>query len=420
MDATQARKYYGKTKYACYATNITMAAVGCISALLFLTFREIYGISYTLLGLLVVINFSTQLLVDLIFSLFSKHFNITLTVRITPLISFIGMLIYAIMPMVFPDSAYAWLAVGTIVFSVSSGLSEVLISPVIASIPAENPEREMSKLHSIYAWGVVGVVIVSAVFLELAGNKNWSYLALALAVIPLSAFILFMQSPMPKMDSGEENAKGKAPLRLSPALIICVACIFLGGAAECAMTQWCSSFVESALALPKIYGDIFGMALFAALLGLGRSLYAKYGKNISRILTLGMGGAVVCYLVASLALHPIVALLGCVLTGLCVSMLWPGSLILMEEKIPNAGVGAYALMAAGGDLGASVAPQLVGVITDAFSESGMGKSIAAALSISTEQVGMRAGILLSALFPLAGFMLMLFVLKWNRKQSTKL
>ena len=415
MNISEAKQHYKATKYACYATNVTMAAVGCISALLFVTFRNTYNISYTLLGLLVVINFSTQLLVDLIFSFFSKHFNIKLTVRITPLISVVGMLIYAIMPAVFPDSAYLWLALGTVIFSISSGLSEVLISPVIASIPSENPEREMSKLHSIYAWGVVGVVIFGTVFLEIFKSKSWSILVLILALLPAAALALFMRAPMPEMDSQDGDAKSKSPLKFSPALLACVVCIFLGGAAECTMTQWVSSFIESALGVPKMWGDIFGMAVFAALLGLGRSLYAKYGRNIGKVLTLGMCGATVCYLIASLSMSPILSLIGCVATGFCVSMLWPGSLILMEERVPAVGVGAYALMAAGGDLGASVAPQLVGIVTDVVKESALAGSLSASLGISTEQIGMRAGILLSALFPLAGVALLLAVRRaWKK------
>ncbi len=66
------------------------------------------------------------------------------------------------------------LVIGTVIFSASSELAEVLISPVIAAIPSDNPEREMSKLHSIYAWGVVGIVIVSTSFKQaLSIPKLW-------------------------------------------------------------------------------------------------------------------------------------------------------------------------------------------------------------------------------------------------------
>ena len=163
---------YKLTKNACYLTGITMAISSNLSPLLFLTFREMYNLSYTLLGFLVVINFFTQLLIDLVFTVFTKYFNIHKAVRITPFIVFAGLVLYAILPRLFPDMAFLWIVTGTVIFSVASGLSEVLISPVIAAIPSENPEGEMSKLHSMYAWGVVGVVILSTLFLTFFGSAN--------------------------------------------------------------------------------------------------------------------------------------------------------------------------------------------------------------------------------------------------------
>ena len=50
------------TKLACYTAYFTMSSVFCVPPILFVTFRESYGISYTLLGTLVLINFFTQLL----------------------------------------------------------------------------------------------------------------------------------------------------------------------------------------------------------------------------------------------------------------------------------------------------------------------------------------------------------------------
>jgi hypothetical protein len=123
-----------------------MAIVGNLSPLLFLTFRSLYGISYSLLGTLVLVNFVTQLTVDLIFSFFSHKFNIGKTVKITPVITVIGLWAFAILPWLFPAHAYLGIVIGTVIFSAACGLCEVLISPTIAAIPAENPEREMSKL----------------------------------------------------------------------------------------------------------------------------------------------------------------------------------------------------------------------------------------------------------------------------------
>ena len=107
---------FQRTKYACYTTNIAMSVVACVSPLLFLTFREQYGISYTLCGLLVAINFCSQLIIDLIFSFFSHKFNIPKTVKFTPVLTIIGFLIYAIYPYIFTQNIYIGLVIGTIVF----------------------------------------------------------------------------------------------------------------------------------------------------------------------------------------------------------------------------------------------------------------------------------------------------------------
>lgn len=387
---------YKLTKTACYFTNVTMSIVANLSPLLFLTFREMYDLSFTLLGLLVVVNFATQLSIDLVFSFFTKYFNIHKTVRLTPFIAFVGLVFYALMPMLLPKLAFLWIVIGTVVFSVSAGLAEVLISPVVAAMPAENPEREMSKLHSVYAWGVVAVVAVSTAFIAIFGAENWHYLALAWSLVPLVGSILFSLSPLPKMEIGSEKG-GKL---FSPGLILCVLLIFLGGASECTMSQWVSGFAEEAVGVSKVVGDVFGLAFFGAMLGLGRSAYAKYGKKVINVMFFGMTGAAVCYITAAVVNIPAVALVACGLTGICTSMLWPGTLIYAEEKISGLGVAAYALLAAGGDFGASVAPQLVGVVSDT--------------------AGMRAGILSASLFPICGIFLILFMKKYFNKKEKSL
>ena len=386
-------------KYACYSTNVTMSVVGNLSPLLFLTFRSLYGISYSKLGLLVLINLVTQLGIDLVFSFFSHRFNIPKTVKAIPVIAVAGFGLYAVLPVLFPQYAYLGLALGTVIFSAASGLAEVLISPVIAALPADDPDREMSKLHSVYAWGVVGVVIFSTLFLLLAGHESWPWLTLILMSVPALSAILFAGSEIPHMDT-PEKATGALKLLKNKGLWLCVLAIFLGGSAECTMAQWCSGYIEQALGIPKVWGDLFGVALFSVMLGTGRTLYAKIGKNVGKVLTFGAVGATVCYFVAAVTGVPAVGLIACAFTGFCTSMLWPGNLVVASSRFPQGGVFIYAMMAAGGDLGASIGPQLVGVITDGVLAAPAAAEIAAKLQITTEQLGMKAGMLCGMLFPL--------------------
>jgi len=390
---------YRRLKWACYTSNISMSIVGNLSPLLFLTFREMYGISYSLLGLLVLINFFTQLMIDLVFSFFSHKFNIPLVVKLIPIITVAGLGIYALAPVLFSQNVYLGLVIGTVIFSVASGLGEVLISPVIAAIPAKDPDREMSKLHSVYAWGVVAVVLFATVFLLLFKQSSWQYLTLALMSVPLVSAFLYAGAKIPQMQT-PERASGALRFLKNRGVWLCMIAIFLGGAAECTMAQWASGYLEQAIGIPKVWGDIFGVALFAAALGLGRTLYSKIGKYASRVLLMGAIGATVCYLLAAISPFAILALAGCVCTGFCVSMLWPGSLIVASDRYPNGGVLIYALMAAGGDLGASVGPQLVGVITDFAMLNPTVIAMAQTLGATPEQLGMKLGMLIGMLFPL--------------------
>lgn len=411
-------KNYKLTKYSCYFSYLSMASIFSLPPLLFNTFHDMYGVSYTLLGTLVAVNFCTQLTIDLVFTFFTKYFNIKKTVTVMPLITTVGMLIYALVPWLMPEHTYLGLVVGTCIFSVSAGLSEVLLSPVVAAIPSETPDRDMSLLHSLYAYGVVTVVVVSTLFLRIFGTENWMYLTLFWAFLPSIAFLMFSLAPMPEVNvSNPENGKNSGKKHLI--MTLCVLCIFFGSAAENSMTNWISSYIESALHLPKVLGDILGMAAFGICLGLTRTWYAKKGKNIFKVLFLGMSGAVICYLIAGLSPAPALSLIACIITGVCTSMLWPGSLILMEEKLPHVGVAAYALMAAGGDFGASVAPQMLGIVVDKVSASNLAAQLSTSLSLTTEQIGMKAGMLVASIFPAIGVVVLLVMKKMLNIKNTK-
>ena len=399
---------FKKTRFACYFAYLAISAVFVLPPMLFVTFREMYNISYTLLGTLVLVNFCTQLTIDLIFTFLSKYFNIKLTIRIMPLITSVGMLCYAILPNIFPQSAYLGLVLGTIIFSVSAGLAEVLISPLVAAMPSDNPEKDMSMLHSLYGWGVVTNVIIASVFFLIFGTENWIFLTLFLAILPLIASFLFFTSPFPEMDV---SSKEKSGIKWGKTIILCAICIFLGSAAENTMTNWISSFMENALQLPKALGDILGLAVFALLLALTRSLYAKFTPNITKTLLAGMIGAAICYVVIGVSGNVILSFLACILVGIFSAMLWPGTLILMEEKVPNPGVAAFALMAASGDFGASIAPQMLGIIVDKVSESSFALELSQATSMATDEIGLKIGMLIASVFPILGIGLLIYIMK---------
>lgn len=405
-----------RVRLACYSANITMSVVGNISPLLFLTFRSLYEISFTLLGMLVLINFATQLLIDLLFSFFSHKFNIPIAVKLSAVFSILGLFLYGAAPLLFADNIYFGIVLGTVIFSAGSGLTEVLISPVIAALPSDNPEREMSKTHSVYAWGVVAVVILTTLFLSTFENTRWYLLPFLFSTVPIFTLVMLFNSTLPPLET-PEKVSGTLRFLKNKSLWVCLTAIFLGGATELIMTQWCSSYLEQSLGIPKVWGDIFGVATFAMMLGLGRSLYAKYGKNIQKTLFLSGLGATACYLVCILSPLPVFGLIACALTGFCVSMMWPGSLVVVANRIPSCGVFVYAMMAAGGDLGAAIGPQLTGILTDFASANPTLLRLAEKLGLTMEQFSMKLGMCVGLLFAVLSLFLFLHIWRTKKKYA---
>ncbi len=407
---------YTRITFGCYISNVCMAIVANLSPLLFVTFQSVYGINYTLLGLLIFINFSTQLLVDVIFSFFSQKFNIEKTVKTMPLLTIIGLATYAVVPLLFPNLAYFGLLVGTIIASASSGLAEVLVSPVVAAIPSDNKERALSILHAMYAWGVVGTVLFSTAFIFVFGAEKWYMLALLFLLLPIISFLLFLGTKFPEMASHEKSESVFALFK-NKYLVLCIVAIFLGGASEVVIAQWSSGFFEQALQLPKIYGDVFGVATFALTMGIGRSLYGKIGSNIHKTMTLGAVLTTLCYIVIVVSDITIISLVACTLAGFGVAMLWPGSLVLATDEFPQGGVAIFALMAVGGDMGAAVVPQFVGIIADFASSNAEMLKLASYFNFTTEQFALKSALLVATLIPLISIFVYLKAWRISRKNA---
>ena len=405
-----------RSRFACYFAYLSMASVFVMPAMLFTTFHRLYGVSFTLLGTLVVVNFCVQMCIDLIFTFFSRWFNIRLTVRVMPLLTAVGLLVYALVPHLAPQNAYWGLVAGTVVFSVAAGLCEVLISPLVAAMPSEHPEKDMSLLHSLYGWGVVSVVLLSSLYFLLFGTDRWLYLALFWAALPVVSSVLFCLADLPDLQLSSAD-RGQKSAGRAKGIALCLLCIFLGSSAENTMTNWISGYMEIALGIPKEVGDMLGLAVFALLLALTRVWYARYAPNIIKTLLVSMIGATVCYLTVGLVGQVYVAFTACILTGIFTSMLWPGTLILMEEKIPGPGVAAYALMAAGGDFGASVAPQMMGVLVDRVAAGNWAARLSDTMGVTPEEIGMKVGMLAATVFPALGVALVLYIRRVYKKRT---
>ena len=409
---------YKSTVYACYLGNITMATVVNLLPVLFIPLREQYGFSYSQLGALVLINFVTQVTFDIIFSFLVDKYGFRRFIVASPVLTLLGMGLFACAPWL-TENPYPLFIVGTIIYSGSCGLLELLLSPIVNAIPTDEKASAMSVLHAFYCWGQILVVALSTLFLHLFGRDSWQILMLLWLLVPLADFFLFIKVPLAppvpeELRQGIRQIKGKGLL----AMFFCA--IALGGASELAMSQWSSAFAEKALGVTKVVGDLSGMCIFALFMGLVRTLHGAKKSRLSlkriplqKLLPLGFAFSVVCYLVAALSPNSTVGLIACALTGAGVALLWPGTLSAAAERFPLAGAWMFAILAAGGDLGCSVGPWLVGKLADAAQLSAPLQEYALQKQLSPDELGLKFGLLFSTVFPLLGLALTL-VLRRNR------
>ena len=137
------------------------------------------------------------------------------------------------------------------------------------------------------------------------------------------------------------------------------------------MAQWASAFAESAIGLSKTMGDLAGPCLFAVAMGISRAIYGQYGDRIDlmRFMYASSVLCLICYLMAALSAAPMIGLIGCILCGFSVGIMWPGTISLSSRQMPSGGTAMFALLAMAGDLGGALGPYMVGNISQAAGNS---------------------------------------------------
>lgn len=411
---------YRLTRLSCYVGIFIQAIISNITPILFIPMMDLYGFSYTQLGLLVGINFVSQVAVDVIFSGVIDRFGYRRIALPAIGVAFAGLALFALAPWLFPSNVYAGIVLATVVFAASSGLLEVLVSPIVDALPSEDKGASMSLMHSFFAWGEIIAIVGTTLFVFFFGGQNWQIIVAIWAIVPVVNFFMFLRSPFPETIPVERREKHGKTL-FQPFYLVALAAIFFGACTELVMAQWSSAFMERALTLPKVAGDLLGACGFALMMGVGRLFYGVKGAklNMGRTLILCAALAAVCYVTVALSPWNGLNLFACALCGLGASLLWPGTLVVCAERYPMAGAWMFAILAAAGDIGGAFGPWLTGVIVDASQGSGLGAWVAGLFGSTVEQAGMRVGFLVAFLFPL-GAMLCQIVLQRMRRKAERL
>jgi len=392
------QKNYNKTMTACFVGYIVQAIVNNFVPLLFLTFQRTYDIPLSQITLLVTINFGVQLLVDLISVTFVDRIGYRLSLILAHVCASAGLLLLTVLPDMMANP-FAGILCAVIIYAIGGGLLEVLVSPVMESCPSDNKEKAMSMLHSFYCWGHVGVVLLSTVFFRLFGIANWRYVAIIWAIVPLYNIYALATAPFAPLLKEGETGHSLAELFRMKIFWILLVMMICAGASEQAVSQWASTFAESALGVSKTIGDLTGPMFFAICMGTARAIYGKYGEKIrlEKFMSLSCLLCIFSYLLISLAPWPAIGLLGCGICGFSVGIFWPGTFSMSSAAMRRGGSALFCLLALAGDLGCSLGPTVVGMVTGAAGDN------------------MKLGVLAAIIFPV-GLLLCVFAKKRSKVQ----
>ena len=375
----------------------TQAILINFAPLLFITFRNEFGLSLAQLSVLIATNFATELIIDFLGTKYVSKIGYRRSVIIAQALSVIGLCMIPIMPKLMSNKFFA-LEIAMIFCGLGGGLIEVLISPIVEACPTKRKSAIMSMLHSFYCWGQMGVVLLSTIYFRTVGIENWEYLSLIWAIVPFIDLILFCFVPINTLveESEESSFRDLVKQKIFWVFLVMMLC---AGATELSMSQWASAFAEAGLGVEKWIGDLLGPCLFAVCMGTTRVFYAANSHKIGlkKGIFISAGICVVSYLIAVFSHIPIISLLGCTLCGVGSGMLWPGTYSIATNRMPKGGVPMFGLLALAGDLGCLTGPYLTGMMSTAFGGN------------------LKAGFLFSLIFPITLMVMVFILMKYFKK-----
>lgn len=400
---------YKTTLYSCYIGYITQAIINNLAPLLFIIFQNQFHITFEMLGSLILINFVTQLAVDIITVKIVNHFGYRPLMILAHTSAALGLISLGVLPNILPNP-YIGMIFSIVLYAIGGGLIEVLVSPIVDSIPGDNKSGAMSLLHSFYCWGQVGVVLITTLLLFFIGRDKWTIITVLWSLIPITNIFLLMRVPL--MSPVPEE--GQTPIRklfTRKAFLLIMIIMICAGASELTMSQWSSLFAEKGLNVSKVFGDLLGPCLFAIFMGIGRMSHGLWGSKIKleKLLVASALLCVSCYLITVFSPYPILSLIACGLTGLSVSLMWPGAFSIASNRFPSGGASMFGILAVCGDLGCASGPWISGIISNKVAKLNIGNPLA-------DQLALKTGLLMGTIFPAILLICLLLAMNNSKKK----
>lgn len=349
----------------CIAGIVNQAVISNVTALLFVPFMRLYGLTYIQFGILTAVGFGAQMLADVVLLFLIDRVPCKILVWIASGLSCAGLVFYGVSPFLFFGQAlYFGMVAATIIFAFAGGMLEVVLSNVADSLPEGKGGVSIVLLHTVYAWAQVVLACVLFVFITLFGTARWNILILFLAIVPAGVGISLIGLRFPQRQKRE-------PVRAAfkPFYLFAVAAVFFGYGAEAVMNQWVATFAAESFG--EEWGALLGGALFAVCLGMGGAFYELRQRKRSEVafgaLIFGAVCAAGMYFLASMLTSAVAALCCAAACGFFVGILSPGAMTAASESLPHAGGWMLASLAVSQDIGAAILPSAGGAIAQSAS-----------------------------------------------------
>ena len=356
---------YKATRLACYIGYIVQAIINNFLPILFIALQDVYNLGYEKLARLMVFNFATQIITDIITPKITAKIGYKKTVIMCHFCAALGLALLGILPKLI--SPYLAIIISIIIYAFGSGLIEVIVSPIIEMLPTTDKSGNMSILHSFYCWGQAFTIIGTTLLLKIFGYSGWAFVPVCWAIIPFLNMFFFIKVPVIEPPAESRKAGYKTLLRNKRFLIFMVMMV-CAGATEIAMAEWASMFVQKGLGVSKVVGDLAGPCAFAIFMGLGRMWYAFVSSKIDFRKTLIVLSSIcfTCYIVVSVCSIAWVSLLFCAICGFTVSISWPGIYSAGAKEFKEGSSRMFSVFAMCGDTGCCLGPWVLGIVADSI------------------------------------------------------
>ena len=141
---------YLSTKIAGYVGFFVQAIVNNFLPILFIALQDVYKMSYARLASLIAVNFGAQVFVDFLAPKVVAKIGYRKSAFLSQFAAFLGLALLGFLPNLI--SPYVAIIICIIIYATGSGLTEVILSPMIEMLPTRNKSGNMAVLHSFYCW----------------------------------------------------------------------------------------------------------------------------------------------------------------------------------------------------------------------------------------------------------------------------